>query len=58
MNSNQNTLQSFLSKIGMATIAFDVDSVVTACNSLSEKLLGDLSILIFVFFHQTTGITN
>jgi len=40
MNSNQNTLPSFLGNIGMATIVFDVDSVVTACNSLSEKRLG------------------
>ncbi len=40
MNSHQNTLPSFLRNIGMATIVFDVESVVTACNSLSEKLLG------------------
>jgi len=40
MNSDQNISQSFLRNIGMATIVFDADSVVTACNRLSEELLG------------------
>lgn len=38
MDYNNNTPHSFLENIGMATVVFDADAVVTACNSLSEKL--------------------
>ena len=41
MNCNNNkNLQSLLENIGVATMIFNADAVVTACNSASEKLLG------------------
>jgi PAS domain-containing protein len=38
--NNTKNLQSFLGNIGVATMIFNADAVVTACNSASEKLLG------------------
>ncbi len=40
MDCNDNIFNGFLQNLGTATIVFDVDAVVIACNSASEKLLG------------------
>ncbi len=40
MNCNHGNLSNFLESIGTATVIFDKDSVVTACNRLSDKLFG------------------
>jgi PAS domain S-box-containing protein len=40
MNSYSRNLNLFLENIGIAAIIFSVDSVITACNSVSEKLFG------------------
>jgi PAS domain-containing protein len=38
--NNTKNFQSLLDNIGVATMIFNADAVVTACNSASEKLLG------------------
>ncbi len=40
MNCNYGNLSNFLENIGTPTVIFNADSVVTACNGLSEKLFG------------------
>jgi PAS domain S-box-containing protein len=40
MNRNSLILKDFVENIGVATIVFNVDSVVTACNSVSEAIFG------------------